>query len=101
MAAYEARWAGAYAASKGGIVSLTLQQKFAQFGIRVNAIAPGCLNAFAAGFERQVKAGLSSSIPFQRDWVAEEYKACDAYCRERIFKWRNNKVDGALRMQPK
>ena len=44
IAAYEGQIGqAAYAASKGGIVSLTLPaaRELAQFGIRVNAIAPG------------------------------------------------------------
>ena len=44
VAAYEGQIGqAAYAASKGGIASLTLPaaREFAQFGIRVNAIAPG------------------------------------------------------------
>ena len=44
VAAYEGQIGqAAYAASKGGIVSLTLPaaREFSQFGIRVNAIAPG------------------------------------------------------------
>ncbi|MEP7143102.1 MAG: SDR family NAD(P)-dependent oxidoreductase, partial [Ferruginibacter sp.] len=44
VAAYEGQIGqAAYAASKGGIVSLTIPaaREFAQFGIRVNTIAPG------------------------------------------------------------
>ncbi|MEX0590414.1 MAG: SDR family NAD(P)-dependent oxidoreductase, partial [Xanthobacteraceae bacterium] len=44
VAAYEGQIGqAAYSASKGGVVSLTLPaaREFAQFGIRVNAIAPG------------------------------------------------------------
>jgi len=56
----------AYAASKGGIVSLTLPaaREFARFGIRVLAIAPGLfLTPLLAELPQDVQDGLAASIP--------------------------------------
>ncbi len=57
----------AYAASKGGIVSLTLPaaRELARFGIRVLAIAPGLFETpLLEELPEETKAGLASEIPF-------------------------------------
>ena len=56
----------AYAASKGGIVALTLPaaREFSRFGIRVLAIAPGLfLTPLLAELPQEVQDGLAASIP--------------------------------------
>ena len=78
VAAYEGQIGqAAYAASKGGMVSLTLPaaREFAQFGIRVNAIAPGLfLTPLMDGLSEEAKQSLSASIPFpKRLGAADEY----------------------------
>ncbi|WP_374624887.1 SDR family NAD(P)-dependent oxidoreductase [Devosia sp.] len=56
----------AYAASKGGIVALTLPaaREFARFGIRVLAIAPGLfLTPLLAELPAEAQQGLAATIP--------------------------------------
>jgi NAD(P)-dependent dehydrogenase (short-subunit alcohol dehydrogenase family) len=107
VAAYEGQVGqAAYAASKGGIVSLTLPaaREFAQFGIRVNAIAPGLFETpLLQGLSDEAKAGLSSSIPFpKRLGIAEEYAKLVMHIVENEYlNGETIRLDGALRMQPK
>ncbi len=57
----------AYAASKGGIVSLALPaaRELARFGIRVNTVAPGIfLTPLLAELSADVQQGIAASIPF-------------------------------------
>ena len=67
----------AYAASKGGVIALVLPaaREFAQFGIRVNGVAPGpveteMLNRFTVDAGR--KAGLVAGVPLKRAGAPEE-----------------------------
>jgi len=107
VAAYEGQIGqAAYAASKGGIVSLTLPaaREFAQFGIRVNAIAPGLfLTPLLEGLSDEAKQSLSAAIPYpKRLGAAEEYAKLvlhiidNSYINGEVIR-----IDGALRMQPK
>ena len=70
VAGYEGQIGQAsYAASKGGDSSLTLPsaREFAQFGIRVNAIAPGLfLTPLLEGISDEAKQSLSTTIPFPK-----------------------------------
>lgn len=57
----------AYAASKGGIVSMTLPaaRELARFGIRVMAIAPGLFEtSMSAGLPDDVRAEILKNIPY-------------------------------------
>jgi len=57
----------AYSASKGGIVGmmLPLAREFAQFGIRVNTIAPGIfLTPMVSGMPEDVQESLGKQVPF-------------------------------------
>ena len=107
VAAYEGQIGqAAYAASKGGIVSLTLPaaREFAQFGIRVNAIAPGLfLTPLLEGLSDEVKQSLSISIPFpKRLGTAEEYAKLVLHIAENNYiNGETIRIDGALRMQAK
>jgi NAD(P)-dependent dehydrogenase (short-subunit alcohol dehydrogenase family) len=107
VAAYEGQIGqAAYAASKGGIVSLTLPaaREFAQFGIRVNAIAPGLfLTPLLEGLSDEAKQSLSVAIPFpKRLGVANEFAKLVLHIIDNNYiNGEVIRIDGALRMQPK
>ena len=107
VAAYEGQIGqAAYAASKGGIVSLMLPaaREFAQFGIRVNAIAPGLFSTpLLEGLSDEVKQSLSAAIPFpKRLGTAEEYAKLVLHIAENNYiNGETIRIDGALRMQAK
>jgi NAD(P)-dependent dehydrogenase (short-subunit alcohol dehydrogenase family) len=67
IAAYEGQKGQvAYAASKGGIVSMTLPvaRDLAYFGIRVNTVAPGVFDTpILQGISDEVRESLAKSIP--------------------------------------
>lgn len=107
VAAYEGQIGqAAYAASKGGIVSLTLPaaREFAQFGIRVNAIAPGLfLTPLLEGLSEEAKQRLSAAIPYpKRLGAPEEFAKLVLHIVENPYiNGEVIRLDGALRMQPK
>ncbi len=96
----------AYAASKGGIVSLTLPaaRELARFGIRVNAIAPGLFQTPLLGqLPPDVQESLGQSIPFpSRLGDPAEFAALvlsmigNPYLNGEVVR-----LDGALRMPPR
>jgi NAD(P)-dependent dehydrogenase (short-subunit alcohol dehydrogenase family) len=96
----------AYSASKGGVVGmmLPLAREFAQFGIRVNTIAPGVfLTPMVAGMPEEVQDSLGKQVPFPpRLGRPEEYAATVAFIYETtMVNGETIRVDGAIRMQPK
>lgn len=96
----------AYSASKGGVVGMMLPiaREFAQFGIRVNTIAPGIfLTPMMAGFSEEVQASLGKQVPFPpRLGLPSEYAKTLAYIYETAYvNGETIRVDGAIRMQPK
>ena len=96
----------AYAASKGGVVSLTLPaaREFARFGIRVLAIAPGLfLTPLLEGLPQETQDGLAAAIPNPaRLGRPEEYAALvKAMVENDYLNGEVVRLDGALRMQPK
>ena len=96
----------AYAASKGGVVGmmLPLAREFAQFGIRVNTIAPGVFKTpMVDGMPEEVQDSLGKQVPFPpRLGRAEEYADTDAFIYGNAFvNGETIRVDGAIRMQPK
>lgn len=96
----------AYSASKGGVVGmmLPLAREFAQFGIRVNTIAPGIfLTPMMAGMPEDVQASLGKQVPYpSRLGRPEEYANTAAYIYETAYvNGETIRVDGAIRMQPK
>ncbi len=107
IAAYEGQIGqAAYAASKGGVVGLTLPaaRDLAQYGIRVCTIAPGIVDTpMLATVSDEIRAGLAAGIPFpQRLGRPEEYAALAAFLIEHDY--LNGEVvrmDGALRMAPR
>ncbi len=96
----------AYSASKGGVVGmmLPLAREFAQFGIRVNTIAPGIfMTPMMAGMPEEVQASLGKQVPYpQRLGRPEEYASAVAFIYENAYvNGETIRVDGAIRMQPK
>ena len=93
----------AYAASKGGIVSLTLPaaRELAQFGIRVLTIAPGLfLTPLIAELPQETQAALAGSIPFpKRLGRPEEFAELVLHCAGNLsLNGEVIRLDGALRL---
>ncbi len=107
VAAYEGQIGqAAYAASKGGVVGLTLPiaREFAKHGIRVNTIAPGLFDTpMLRGLPEEVQQALGAGIPFpSRLGKAEEFGALARHIVENIMlNGETIRLDGALRMPPK
>ena len=96
----------AYSASKGGVAALTLPaaREFAQFGIRVMAIAPGIiLTPMLMSLPQEVQQSLGASVPFpKRLGQPSEFAALVRHIVENGY--LNGEVirlDGALRMPPR
>ncbi|NCQ60433.1 MAG: SDR family NAD(P)-dependent oxidoreductase [Myxococcales bacterium] len=96
----------AYAASKGGIVGMTLPaaRDLAQVGIRVLAIAPGTFDTpMLAGLPKEACDALAASIPNpSRLGRPSEYAALAAHMVDNDY--LNGEVirlDGCLRMAPR
>lgn len=96
----------AYAASKGGVVGLTLSaaRDLASFGIRVCTIAPGIIDTpMLAGVNDEFRETLAAGVPFpKRLGRPEEYAALAVTLVEHDY--LNGEVvrmDGALRMAPR
>jgi len=107
VAAYEGQIGqAAYAASKGGIVALVLPaaREFAQFGIRVNAIAPGIFSTpMLHALPEAVQQNLAASVPFPK--LLGQPSQFAALARHMIENRYLNaevvRLDGALRMAPR
>ena len=96
----------AYAASKGGIVGMTLPiaRDLSKLGIRVVTIAPGLFDTpLLAGLPEPVKQVLGSSVPFpSRLGQPSEYAALAKHIVENeMLNGEVIRLDGALRMPPK
>ena len=96
----------AYAASKGGIVSMTLPlaRDLAQHGVRVTTIAPGLfLTPLLHKLAQSVQASLAASIPFPRRLGRpEEFAHLAASIVENgSLNGEVIRLDGALRMAPR
>lgn len=107
VAAYEGQIGqAAYAASKGGIVALTLPaaRELAQFGIRVLAIAPGVfLTPLMDGLPPEAQKSLAASIPFpKRLGRADEYASLAMHMISNVhLNGECVRIDGALRLAPR
>ncbi|GGL53315.1 SDR family NAD(P)-dependent oxidoreductase [Wenxinia marina] len=96
----------AYAAAKGGIVSLALPaaRELARFGIRVNTVAPGIFETPLLGeLPEAVREGIAASIPFPARLgapaeFAEAVRFCltNAYLNAEVIR-----LDGGVRLPPK
>jgi NAD(P)-dependent dehydrogenase (short-subunit alcohol dehydrogenase family) len=107
VAAYEGQIGqAAYSASKGGIVSLTLPaaRELSQFGIRVNAIAPGIfMTPMLAALPEDVQKSLAASVPFPK-LLGKPEQFADLVMHIVTNRYLNGEVirlDGALRMAPR
>ncbi len=107
VAAYEGQIGqAAYASSKGGVVGLVLPaaREFAQFGIRVNAIAPGIFSTpMLHALPEAAQQSLAASVPFPK--LLGQPPQFAALARHMIEnRYLNGEVvrlDGALRMAPR
>ena len=96
----------AYAASKGGVVGLTLPaaRDLARLGIRVCTIAPGLFDTpLLAALPQEAREALGASIPFPpRLGRPEEYAKLACHIAENpMLNGEVLRLDGALRMAPK
>ena len=107
VAAYDGQIGqAAYAASKAGIVGMTLPiaRECAAYGIRVNTIAPGIFQTpMLMALPENVQESLGKMVPFpQRLGKPSEYAQL---VRQMIENTMLNgecvRLDGAIRMQPK
>jgi NAD(P)-dependent dehydrogenase (short-subunit alcohol dehydrogenase family) len=96
----------AYAASKGGIVAMTLPiaRELARSGIRVMTVAPGIMETpMLLGMAPEVQDALGKMVPFpSRLGKPAEFAALVLHIVENAY--LNGEVirlDGAVRMQPK
>ncbi len=96
----------AYAASKGGITSLTVPvaRDLSRDGIRCCAILPGLFNTpMMAGLPQEIQDSLSAGVPHpSRLGRPDEYAdlACHIIENE-MLNGENIRLDGALRMAPR
>ncbi len=107
IAAYDGQIGqAAYAASKGGVVSLTLPvaRDLASLGIRVCTIAPGIFETPMLGLlPETARKALEASIPFpSRLGRPSEYAALARHIVENtMLNGETIRLDGALRMAPR
>src|SRR5262249_20603397 len=107
VAAYDGQIGqAAYAASKGGVGSLTLPaaREFAQFGIRVMTIAPGLFNTpMVEGLPQQARESLPAWIAFPKMLGRpEQYADLVSHIIEnRYLNGEVIRLDGAIRMAPR
>jgi NAD(P)-dependent dehydrogenase (short-subunit alcohol dehydrogenase family) len=105
VAAYEGQIGQtAYSASKGGVVAMTLPaaRELAQFGIRVNTIAPGLIaTPMLLSMPQVVQDSLAASVPFpKRFGEPEEFASLVIHIIENtMINGEVIRLDGALRMQ--
>jgi NAD(P)-dependent dehydrogenase (short-subunit alcohol dehydrogenase family) len=96
----------AYAASKGGVVGLTLPaaRDLSRQGIRVCTIAPGTFDTpLLAALPEPAREALGQQVPFpSRLGRPEEFAALACHIAEnRMLNGETIRLDGALRMPPK
>jgi NAD(P)-dependent dehydrogenase (short-subunit alcohol dehydrogenase family) len=96
----------AYSASKGGVAALTLPaaREFAQFGIRVNTVAPGIFHTpMLLALPEEAQKSLAASVPFPKLLGRPDQFAVlvrhiieNGYLNGEVIR-----LDGALRMAPR
>jgi NAD(P)-dependent dehydrogenase (short-subunit alcohol dehydrogenase family) len=107
VAAYEGQIGqAAYSASKGGVVALTMPaaREFSQFGIRVNAIAPGIFaTPMLASLPDEAQQSLAAQVPFPKLLgKPEQYAELAMHIvANRYLNGEVIRIDGAMRMGPR
>jgi NAD(P)-dependent dehydrogenase (short-subunit alcohol dehydrogenase family) len=96
----------AYSSSKGGVAALTMPaaREFAQFGVRVVAIAPGIFaTPMLKGLPQEAQDSLGASVPFpKRLGEPREFAALVMHCiHNGYLNGEVIRLDGALRMAPR
>ncbi|GGC64440.1 SDR family NAD(P)-dependent oxidoreductase [Hoyosella rhizosphaerae] len=96
----------AYSASKGGVHGMTIPaaRDLAQFGIRVNTIAPGIVDTpMLAGVTEEYRKGLSEGVPFPKRLAlpAEFAQLAKMIVEHDYLNGETIRMDGALRMAPR
>ena len=96
----------AYSASKGGVVGMTLPaaRDLAQYGIRVNTIAPGLFDTpLLAALPQEAREKLGAGVPYPpRLGLPSEYAQLACHIVEnRMLNGETIRLDGALRMPPR
>ena len=96
----------AYAASKGGLVGMTLPvaRDLASLGIRVMTIAPGLMETpMLAGLAPDVRERLAASVPFPRrlGQPGEFAKLVEDIIVNPMLNGSVIRLDGAVRLQPR
>ena len=96
----------AYSASKGGVVGMTLPaaRDLAQYGVRVNTIAPGLFDTPLLGaLPEDQRQRLGAGVPYpQRLGQPAEYAHLAVHVVEnRMLNGETIRLDGALRMPPR
>jgi NAD(P)-dependent dehydrogenase (short-subunit alcohol dehydrogenase family) len=96
----------AYAASKGGVISMMLPiaRELSRQGIRIMTIAPGIFDTPMLGtLSNEVKSSLGQQVPFpSRLGRPEEYaQLAQAIIENEMLNGEVIRLDGALRMGPK
>jgi NAD(P)-dependent dehydrogenase (short-subunit alcohol dehydrogenase family) len=107
IAAYDGQVGqAAYAASKSGVVGMTLPaaRELARAGVRVMTIAPGLFHTpMVAGLPPEVQQSLAASVPYPpRLGQPEEFAALvEHIATNRFLNGEVIRLDGALRMAPR
>lgn len=96
----------AYAASKAGVVGMTLPiaREFARYGIRVMTIAPGIFwTPLLASFSQEVQESLGRQVPFpSRLGQPDEYaQLVESIISNPMLNGETIRLDGAIRMAAK
>jgi NAD(P)-dependent dehydrogenase (short-subunit alcohol dehydrogenase family) len=96
----------AYAASKGGVVGMTLPaaRDLSGVGIRVNTIAPGLFDTpLLAALPEEARQALGAGIPFPKrlGQPAEFGQLAVQIAENTMLNGETIRLDGALRMAPK
>jgi NAD(P)-dependent dehydrogenase (short-subunit alcohol dehydrogenase family) len=107
VAAYEGQIGqAAYASSKGGVAALTIPaaREFAQFGVRVMAIAPGVFaTPMVTAMPSEVQESLAAAIPFPKILGRPEQFADLALhiVENRYLNGEVIRLDGSIRLAPR
>jgi NAD(P)-dependent dehydrogenase (short-subunit alcohol dehydrogenase family) len=96
----------AYSASKGGVAALTMPaaREFAQFGICVNAIAPGIFHTpMLMALPEEAKKSLAAAVPFPKLLGRpDQFASLARHIIENTYiNGEVIRLDGALRMAPR